>query len=198
MNSPFKVGISGGGTIGRVHAQALAQISSADLVAVAEPQEDPGRRLASEQEASWYRSIDEMLEQGEIDVVIVATPSGLHPDQAGKHVITEKPMAITADGIDRMITACAEADIQLAVIFQNRLSTHVMQVRRAIERGHLGRPVLANGVMYWYRSQEYYQANRGLARHLESGWWRRADEPGNPHRRSAPVAYGWCCLHSGT
>ena len=82
MSSPFGVGISGGGTIGRVHAQALAQMSSADLIAVAEPQEDPGRSLAPEHGATWYRSIDEMLEQGEIDVVIVATPSGLHPDQA--------------------------------------------------------------------------------------------------------------------
>ena len=167
MSSLFRVGISGGGTIGRVHAQALAQIDNADLVAVTEPQEALGRGLASEHGATWYRSIEEMLEQAEIDVVIVATPSGLHADQAvsaaqaGKHVITEKPMAITADGIDRMISACAKASVQLAVIFQNRLSADVMQVRRAIEQGYIGTPVLANGAMYWHRSQEYYQANGG-------------------------------------
>jgi UDP-N-acetyl-2-amino-2-deoxyglucuronate dehydrogenase len=167
MSSLFRVGISGGGTIGRVHAQALEQISNAHLVAVAEPQEAHGRDLASQHGAIWYRSVEEMLEQGELDVVIVATPSGLHPDQAvsaaqaGKHVITEKPMAITVDGIDRMMSTCAEANVQLEVIFQNRLSADVMKVRRVIEHGCLGRPVLANGAMYWYRSPEYYQANGG-------------------------------------
>lgn len=167
MSPLFKVGISGGGTIGQVHAKALAQIDGARLVAVAEPREDAGHAFAAEYGATWYRSIDEMLEQADIDVVIVATPSGLHPDHvvraagAGKHVITEKPMAITTDGVNRMIDACAEAHVQLAVIFQNRLSADVIRVRRAIEQGYLGTPILANGAMYWHRSQEYYEANGG-------------------------------------
>lgn len=167
MRSSFRVGISGGGTIGQVHAKALAQIDDADLVAIAEPREDAGRSFAAEHEATWYTSLDEMLEQAEIDVVIVATPSGLHPEQvvraaqAGKHVISEKPMAITADGVNRMIEACEDAGVRLAVIFQNRLSADVVKIRRAIEKGYLGTPVLANGAMYWYRSQEYYDANGG-------------------------------------
>jgi predicted dehydrogenase len=137
------------------------------LVAVAEPREDAGRALAEEHAASWYTSLDHMLREADIDTVIVATPSGLHPDQviaaarAGKHVITEKPMAITKEGIDGMIGACREAGVQLAVIFQNRLSADVRKVRRAIEQGYIGTPVLANGAVYWHRSQEYYDANGG-------------------------------------
>lgn len=167
MRTSFKVGISGGGIIGHVHAKALAQIDDVDLIAIAEPREEAGRHFATEHGGAWYPSIDQMLEQADLDVVIVATPSGLHPEQviraaqSGKHVITEKPMAITADGVNRMIEACSSAGVQLAVIFQNRLSTDVFRVRRAIEKGYLGTPVLANGTMYWHRSQEYYEANGG-------------------------------------
>lgn len=167
MNSSFKVGISGGGTIGHVHANALATISNARLVAVADPREEAGQSLAKEHGATWYASLDQMLEQADLDVVIVATPSGLHPDQvarvaqAGKHVITEKPMAITVDGANAMIKACDDAGVRLAVIFQSRLSADVVKVRRAIEKGLLGTPILANGAMYWYRSQDYYDANGG-------------------------------------
>lgn len=167
MSSSFKVGISGAGTIGHVHANALTLIDNARLVAIAEPREDAGRSFAAEHGATWYASLDDMLNGGDIDVVIVATPSGLHPDQVtraahgGKHVITEKPMAITADGASSMIRACADAGVHLAVIFQNRLSADVIKVRRAIEQGYLGRPVLANGAMYWYRGPDYYAANGG-------------------------------------
>jgi len=167
MNPLFKVGISGGGTIGQIHAKALAQLDNAHLVAIAEPRDDAGRAFAEEHKARWYTSLDEMLDGADMDVVIVATPSGLHPDQviqaakAGKHVITEKPMAITADGASSMIKACKDGGIRLAVIFQSRLSKDVVKVKRAIEKGLLGTPVLANGAMYWYRSQEYYAANGG-------------------------------------
>ncbi|HEV2073546.1 MAG TPA: Gfo/Idh/MocA family oxidoreductase [Thermomicrobiales bacterium] len=167
MISSFKVGISGGGTIGHIHAKALALIDNTKMVAIAEPREGAGRSFAEEHGGTWYASLDDMLNAADIDVVIVATPSGLHPDQvarsarAGKHVITEKPMAITADGASSMIEACADAGVHFAVIFQNRLSADVMKVRRAIEKGYLGRPVLANGAMYWFRGPDYYAANGG-------------------------------------
>lgn len=167
MSSVFKVGISGGGTIGQVHANALSTVRNAKLVAIAEPRADAGKSFAEEHGARWYRSLSEMLDQADVDVVIVATPSGLHPEQvarvarAGKHVITEKPMAISSEAASEMIAACENAGVKLAVVFQNRLSADVMRVRRAILKGYLGTPVLASGEMYWYRSDEYYAANEG-------------------------------------
>lgn len=167
MAKTYKFGISGAGTIGELHARALAGLPNATLVAVSEPREDAGRALADAYGATWYPSLGDMLADADIDIVTVATPSGLHPDQveaaanAGKHVITEKPMAITEDGLDRMIAAADRNDVRLAVIFQNRLSADVYKVKRAIEAGYLGRIVLANGVMYWHRTQDYYDANGG-------------------------------------
>lgn len=163
----FGVGISGAGVIGKVHAEALRGVDNARLVAVAEPREEAGRAFAETFGATWYASYEEMLRDPAVEVVIVATPSGLHPEQtitaaeAGKHVITEKPMAITAEGATQMIEACERAGVRLAVIFQNRLLPDVFKVRRAIEAGLLGRIVLGNGAMHWKRTQEYYDANGG-------------------------------------
>lgn len=167
MTTPLNVGISGAGTIGRIHAEAIAGLDSARLVAIAEPREDAATAFAAEFGATAYNAFVDMLEHEGLDVVIVTTPSGLHPDQvvlaaeAGKHVITEKPMAITREGLDRMIEATERAGVQFAVIFQNRLSADVMRVRRGLERGVFGTPVLANGAMYWHRTQAYYDANGG-------------------------------------
>lgn len=167
MAHQFKVGISGAGVIGAIHADALANIDSATLVAVAEPREDAGNTFIEKYGGTHYASYPEMLANADIDVVIVATPSGLHPDQVvlaaehGKHVITEKPMAITQDGLDRMIQATEDAGVQLAVIFQNRLSADVFRVKRGLEQGAFGKPILANGTMYWHRDQDYYDANGG-------------------------------------
>lgn len=167
MSTHFNVGISGAGTIGRIHAEALRTIDTASLVAVAEPRADAGKAFAEEFGCAHYDSVADMLSHDSLDVVIIATPSGMHPDQAvlaaqaGKHIITEKPMAITKEGLDGMIAAASDAGVHLAVIFQNRLSTDVLTVKRAIEQGALGTPVLANGAMYWHRTDEYYAANGG-------------------------------------
>ncbi len=167
MTESFKVGISGAGTIGRVHAEAIAGLERATVVAVAEPREDAGRAFERDFGGTWYPDFDAMLANADIDTVIIATPSGIHPAQvvraakAGKNIITEKPMAITPDGLSQMLDACEQAGVILAVIFQNRFSPDVLKVRRAIAAGLLGTPVLANGAVYWHRTDDYYKANGG-------------------------------------
>lgn len=167
MSSTLKVGIVGAGTIGAVHALALEGVPHAELVAFADPREDAGKALAAKYDAQWVGNYTDLLANDEIDVVILGTPSGLHPEQAvlaaraGKHIITEKPMAITQDGATRMIDAADEAGVRLAVIFQNRLSKDVYMVRRAIEQGLIGQPILGSASVFWHRTQEYYDANGG-------------------------------------
>ncbi|HYJ13298.1 MAG TPA: Gfo/Idh/MocA family oxidoreductase, partial [Thermomicrobiales bacterium] len=117
--------------------------------------------------ATWYPSFTDLLAQPDIDVVILGTPSGLHPEQtilaaqAGKSIITEKPMAITHDGASRMIDAVESAGVNLAVIFQNRLTGDVYRAKRAIERGLIGTPIVASASVFWHRTQDYYDANGG-------------------------------------
>jgi predicted dehydrogenase len=161
------IGIVGAGIIGNVHAYALSDIDSAKIVAIAEPREDAGRALAEKTGAEWTASYVDLLKRDDVDLVILATPSGMHPDQAvlaaeaGKHVITEKPMAITSEGATRMIEAADKAGTHLAVVFQNRLAPDVLKAKRAIEAGYIGKPIFGNAFVHWHRTQAYYDENGG-------------------------------------
>ncbi len=163
----FGVGIAGAGVIGAVHAEALDEIEGARLVAVATAREATGRQLAETYGAGWHAGFGELLARPDVDVVILCTPSGLHPDQAvaaaraGKHVITEKPMAVTLEGADRMIRACREAGVTLSVIFQYRFNRDALRLKRAVEAGLFGRPVLGNAFVHWHRTQAYYGERGG-------------------------------------
>ena len=161
------VGIAGAGTIGAVHAAALDEIEAAKLVAVTTTREATGRELAETRGAEWHGEFGELLARPDVDVAILCTPSSLHPDQAvavaraGKHVITEKPMAVTLEGADRMIRACREAGVTLSVIFQNRFNRDALRLKRAVEAGLLGRPVLGNAFVHWHRTDAYYKERGG-------------------------------------
>lgn len=163
----FGVGIVGAGTISAVHAEALDEFRDARLVAVVEARESTGRKLAETHGAQWHSRLGELLARPDVDVVVICTPSGLHPDQAvaaaraGKHVITEKPMATTLEGADRMIHACKDAGVTLSVIFQYRFNRDALRLKRAVEAGLLGRPVLGNAFVHWHRTQAYYEERGG-------------------------------------
>ena len=165
----FGVGIVGAGMIGTVHARELGGVEGAELVAIAEPREGAGRELAEAHGVAWHPNEQDLLAREDVDVVILCMPSGLHPDgavaaaRAGKHVITEKPMAITLEGADRMVEACREAGVTLSVIFQYRFNRDALRLKRAIDAGLFGRPVLGNAFVHWRRTQEYYE---------EKGGWR--------------------------
>jgi predicted dehydrogenase len=160
------VGIVGAGTIGRVHVRAIAGLDGVRVAAIAEPQETVGRELASEAGAEWRSSLEDLLNDS-VDIVVLATPSGLHPDQAvaaakaGKHVVTEKPMAITAEGASAMIDAAEAHGVTLAVIFQNRFSPDTIKLKHAVDAGMLGRLILGNAFVHWHRSDDYYAASGG-------------------------------------
>lgn len=164
---PLGVVIVGAGTIGKVHAEALAHLPAGRLVAVVDPIEPAGRALAAQYQAAWLPDLAAALDRDDVQVVNVTTPSGLHAEQtvlaaaAGKHVITEKPMATTLAGADRMIAACRAAGVALAVIFQNRFLHDTLLLKRAVEAGRFGRIVLGSALIPWYRSAGYYQASGG-------------------------------------
>ncbi|PYO05162.1 MAG: oxidoreductase, partial [Gemmatimonadetes bacterium] len=109
-----------------------------------------------------YTSYEKMLKETKADVVTIATPSGLHPEQgvaaagAGKHVVMEKPMAISLTGADALVKACDKAGVHLFVVKQNRLNPPIQLLKRAVDRNRFGRIYLANCIVHWARPQEYY------------------------------------------
>jgi len=102
------------------------------------------------------------MQDTEVDVVIVCTPSGTHCDlammaaDAGKHVLVEKPLEVTDERMTRMIDYCQTKNVKMGVVFQRRAYESCKKVKQALEQGVLGKPILAQLSMKWYRSPEYY------------------------------------------
>jgi UDP-N-acetyl-2-amino-2-deoxyglucuronate dehydrogenase len=112
--------------------------------------------------AEGYSTLAEMLKKSSADVIVLCTPSGLHSEQAievalaGKHVITEKPMATRwADG-KRMVQVCDQANVQLFVVKQNRFNPTLQLLKRASEMQRFGRIYMVNINVFWSRPQSYY------------------------------------------
>jgi UDP-N-acetyl-2-amino-2-deoxyglucuronate dehydrogenase len=160
----FRIGLVGCGRISKNHFDAIAGVEGLSLAAVADI--DPGRakRAGEEQRVPCYTSLDEMLKGQPLDIVAICTPSGLHAAQgihvarAGKHVLTEKPMAISLVQADELIRATDDAGVHLFVVKQNRLNPPIQLLKRAIDKGRFGRIYMANVTVRWQRPQEYYDA----------------------------------------
>jgi UDP-N-acetyl-2-amino-2-deoxyglucuronate dehydrogenase len=168
MPEPLRFGIVGCGVIGPTHAEAIATLEDARLVAVADTKAERAETLARRFDATPYIDLQEMLERERLDVVCVCTPSGMHGEhacramRAGAHVIVEKPMEITAEAMDAMLRTQDETGRKLAVISQHRFDPASLQVRTLLDEGAFGRLVLGNAHILWWRSQGYY----------DSGAWR--------------------------
>ncbi|WP_377351656.1 Gfo/Idh/MocA family protein [Pontibacillus salicampi] len=168
MTKTYRFALIGCGVISRTHAEQISAIENAELVAVVDRNEAKMKRLAAEYNVDGYVDYHEMLKREDIDVVNILTPSGMHSDMAiacanaGKHVITEKPMDVNIEKAHAMINVCKEQGVKLAVISQHRFDPATVQVKRAIEEERLGKLILGQAAVNWYRSQEYY----------DSGEWR--------------------------
>jgi len=126
MEGKVGFGIVGCGVIAPWHIGGVARAEGGQLVAVCDEVKEKARKLGEEHKVEWYTDYQRMLEREDLDVVSLCTPSSLHPQQAvlaarsGKHVLTEKPMAVTLKEADSMIEACHKAGVKLGVIFQRR------------------------------------------------------------------------------
>ena len=160
----FGFGIIGAGVIATTYAGAIAAIAHARLRAVADIDQERAQRLAAAAGADAYADVDALLARHDIDVVCVCVPSGLHAEigaraaAAGKHVVVEKPIDVTLAAADRLIDACRSGGVALSVISQHRFDPSVRRLREAIAAGRLGRLILGDAFVKWYRSPAYYRS----------------------------------------
>ena len=162
---PLRFAVVGCGRIAQSHFAALKQHAArAELVAVCDTH---AVRLAAAVEttgAAGFASLDALLAQSDAEIVVLATPSGLHPRQAmqvaatGRHVLSEKPMATQWDEGVAMVRACRDAGVKLFVVKQNRLNPTLQLVKRAVDAGRFGRLAMVAVNVFWTRPQAYYDA----------------------------------------
>ena len=163
MDTVIGVGLIGLGTIGRSHARALDALRDrAELRAFS------GGDTSAAAETGWPDAAQvapgELLDRDDIDVVTICSPSGVHAEQAlaaleaGKHVVVEKPLALTAADADRIVGLSTERGLRVSTISQRRLEPEVTAVRQALEAGQLGAVRLATTQVHWWRDEDYYAA----------------------------------------
>ncbi len=161
----IRVGLVGCGRISQNHFEAFeAHESECEVVAVCDVNAAALAAAVTRTGAKGFASLEELLAGSDADVVVLATPSGLHASEAmqcaaaGRHVVTEKPMATRwADG-KSMVAACDAANVHLFVVKQNRRNATVQLLKKAIQAGRFGRIYMVAVNVFWSRPQSYYDS----------------------------------------
>lgn len=160
----LRYGLVGCGRIAIRHAELLGggALAQSKLAAVCDIVPEKAKALGEKYKVPYFSDMHEMMQSTELDVVSVLTESGRHADHVveladyGKHLVVEKPMALTLADADRMILACDKNEIRLFVVKQNRFNTPVVKLREALEANRFGKIVMGTVRVRWCRPQRYY------------------------------------------
>jgi predicted dehydrogenase len=160
----LKFALVGCGRIAKRHSELLGegQIEGATLAAVCDVVPERARAIGERFGVPWFVDLHEMMRTADVDVAVVLTESGRHAEHVialapyGRHIVVEKPMALTLGDADRMIEACDRAGGKLFVVKQNRFNVPIVKVREALMAGRFGKIVIGTVRVRWCRPQSYY------------------------------------------
>jgi UDP-N-acetyl-2-amino-2-deoxyglucuronate dehydrogenase len=162
----IRIGIVGGGNISETHARAARAIPGVEIAAVCGNNKEKVERLAREYGGVPYTDYGKFLAHEAMEMVALGSPSGMHAEQGiaaarrGLHVLTEKPIDITVARADALIAATDKAGVKLGVFFQDRFKPDLRRVKTLLDGGILGKPILAEARVKWYRPPEYYGGSK--------------------------------------
>ena len=161
----MNIGLIGAGNISDTHARA-ARAAGLRIAGIFGENRDKARQLADRHGATARDTLDALLADPGLDFVIIGSPSGCHADhataavRARRHVLVEKPLDITTARIDALADEVTRARVTLGVIFQDRLKPGVVAMKRRLDAGELGTPLVATAEVKWFRSRDYYSSSR--------------------------------------
>ncbi|MDP4177088.1 MAG: Gfo/Idh/MocA family oxidoreductase [Bacillota bacterium] len=166
----LKFAIIGCGRISYKHVEALYRnVEEADLVATCDIIIDKAIQRKTEYEnlinrktVNTYKDYKEMILRENIDVITIATESGYHAEialyamNAGKHVICEKPMALSIKDAQKMIDCSKKNNVKLSICHQNRFNKCIVDLRKAVESNRFGKLINGTARILWNRNMDYY------------------------------------------
>jgi UDP-N-acetyl-2-amino-2-deoxyglucuronate dehydrogenase len=165
VDRKIRFALAGCGRIAQNHMAALeVQAERAELVAVCDVDPTAMQAAVARTGTKGYANLAGLLSDTSADIIVLATPSGLHPAQTiqialtGRHVMTEKPMATRWEDGKRMVQACDNAGVRLFVVKQNRRNATLQLLKRAIEKNRFGRIYMVAINVFWSRPQSYYDS----------------------------------------
>lgn len=159
-------GFVGGGNITDTHIRAALAIPEVRITAVCGANPNKVATLCQNYGGTPYTNFQDFLNHRPMELVIIGSPSALHAEQGaaaanrGMHVLVEKPIDISAERAGTLIKAARSAGVQLGVIFQDRLKPEILRLKNWIDSGKLGRPILVDASVKWYRPPEYYSGSK--------------------------------------
>jgi UDP-N-acetyl-2-amino-2-deoxyglucuronate dehydrogenase len=162
--APIRVGLVGCGAISTQHLEALQALDDLRLAGVVDAAPDRAREVGELHGVPWAADLDDLVDRVELDALTIATPSGLHPAQAlgalrrGKHVVVEKPIALSVADADAVVREGRERGLVVATISQRRFEPAVRALKAAVEAGALGRISLIVAEGLYQRPQSYYDS----------------------------------------
>ena len=160
------LGLIGGGNITETHARAVNAIAGAEIAAIYGTNAEKVAHLCREHGAKPFTDFGAFLSHRPMQAVILGSPSGQHAEQGiaaaqrGLHVLTEKPIDISTKRADALIDGANQAGVKLAVIFQDRLKPNIHALKQWIDTGVLGKPLLIDARVKWYRPPDYYSSSK--------------------------------------
>lgn len=165
---PLKVGVVGCGRISKNHFGSILKYpADLELTSVCDIDSEALEQATKEYNVQGYTDLKDMLTHETLDLVVLCSPSGLHPSQAilaaehGVHVVSEKPMATRYNDGLRMVQACDEAGVRLFVVKQNRRNATLQLLKRAIDEKRFGAIKMVHFNVFWTRPQDYYDQGQG-------------------------------------
>lgn len=165
MSREIGFGIIGTGLIAPFHLNALKAVKGGGAIGVFDVAQARAKSIANDFGIRVYASLEQMLEDDRIDVICVATPNHLHRDivieaaKAGKHVLTEKPPAMSLAETDDMIEVCDKAKVKFGCFVQCRIRKAIQTIKQAIDTGRFGKLLHVDTYMKWFRPAEYYSSD---------------------------------------
>lgn len=175
MEKKIGFGVIGTGNIAKFHAQCIDKIPNAKLLGVLSKTESRALDIAVNFRAPVFWEIEKLISHPEIDVICVCNESGLHGAtiakiaKAGKHILCEKPLETTVEKIDRIAEVVKSTGIQLACVFQNRENPEYKKLKTFFESGSLGKILLCQTSINWYRPPTYYEGSWRGTKALDGG-----------------------------
>lgn len=164
--SKLRFALVGCGRIAGKHLEAINQLEASELAAVCDVQEERAKHTGEKYGVPYYTDYNQMLQETEVDVVNILTPSGFHAahtidivQKYGKHIVCEKPMALRLQDADEMIRTCEQHNVRLFIALQNRFNLPVQLVKKTLDEKRFGKLVLGTVCVRWARTQEYYDAD---------------------------------------
>jgi UDP-N-acetyl-2-amino-2-deoxyglucuronate dehydrogenase len=160
------IGLIGGGNISDTHARAAAEIPGVAISAVVGSNATRVEKLARAHNAKPFSDLNAFLSHRPLDLVMIGSPSGCHSDEGiaaarqGLHVLTEKPLDVTTQRCDALIAGTEKANVKLGVMFQDRTKPDIIKLKHAIDRGDIGKPLLIDARVKWYRPPDYYSGSK--------------------------------------